>query len=81
MAGSTHAIGSREVGILIEDPLVSPRHAAIEVDQRGTLTLRDLGSRTGTFLNGRLLIGPAELRHGDDIRIGPAHLQVRIEDE
>ena len=81
LTGRTQRIGSHEAGILIEDLLVSPQHAAIDADDDGILTLRDLGSRTGTFLNGGLLIGPAELRHGDDIRIGPAHLQVRIEDE
>ena len=32
--------------------------------------LEDLGSKNGTFLQGERLTGPAELRHGDQIRIG-----------
>lgn len=50
---------------------VSRYHAAIEFGE-GTLTLSDVGSSNGTFLNGQRLIQqqPRILRDGDEIRFG-----------
>lgn len=50
---------------------VSRRHARIVVSGR-TATLEDLGSKNGTFLNGRRLEGPAPLGSGDEIQLGSA---------
>lgn len=56
---------------------VSRRHALI---RRGedTLTLLDLGSTNGTYLNGQRLIPkqPRVLRDGDEIRLGKLALHV-----
>lgn len=41
--------------------------------------LRDLGSRTGTVLNGRRLRGEIELQDGDLIQIGPLSFGVMLE--
>jgi len=56
---------------------VSRRHAVIS-RRDGALTLVDLGSPNGTFLNGQKLVPnqPRILRDGDDIRLG--HLVMRI---
>jgi hypothetical protein len=55
---------------------VSRIHAWIDTaDQRFCVT--DAGSRTGTFVNGKRLQGKADLRDGDRIQIGPAHLTFR----
>ncbi|MEO0561597.1 MAG: FHA domain-containing protein [Chloroflexota bacterium] len=56
---------------------VSRRHAMI-VRREGSLTLVDLGTPNGTFLNGQKLVPqqPRILRDGDDIRLG--HLVVRV---
>jgi len=78
MTGTELQIGRDEGDVRIEDDLVSPRHAAIELDEAGWPQLRDLGSSLGTFLNARLVAGPTPLQDGDEIRIGPAHLVVRI---
>lgn len=50
---------------------VSRHHAALEFGE-GTLTLVDLGSSNGTFLNGQRLVQdqPRILRDGDEIRLG-----------
>ena len=77
MSGDRLLIGREEGDIRIEDLLVSRQHASIEV-QGADLVLSDLESTNGTFLNGRLLIGPAPIADGDDIRIGPSHLLVRV---
>ncbi len=56
---------------------VSRRHALI-VRREGSLTLIDMGTPNGTFLNGQKLVPnqPRILRDGDDIRLG--HLMVRV---
>ncbi|MEV6750577.1 protein kinase domain-containing protein [Streptomyces sp. WC2508] len=57
---------------------VSGRHCRLEIDPLG-VHLRDLGSRYGTYVNGRRL-GRLEEHHvadGDEIRIGDVRLRVR----
>jgi len=56
--------------IRINDPLVSKEHCIIVVDPKGKYVIRDLGSRNGTFVNGRLIKGDAILKNGDSITLG-----------
>ena len=60
------------VFVLAEDAGVSRYHAAVEWDGRD-LTLTDLGSSNGTFVNGRRLEprAPHPLHDGDQIAFGP----------
>lgn len=55
--------------LCLEDPVASRNHAAIDVDGE-VVTVRDLESRNGVFLNKVRIGGPQALRHGDVIRIG-----------
>ncbi|MEJ8641468.1 serine/threonine-protein kinase [Streptomyces sp. MS1.HAVA.3] len=57
---------------------VSGRHCRLEIDPPG-VRLRDLGSRYGTYVNGRRLGRLEEHRvaDGDEIRIGDVRLRVR----
>ena len=61
----------REPGlaVTIERPGVSRRHASIRVEGGGA-TLRDLGSKNGTFVAGRRVTEPTPLRPGDEVRLG-----------
>lgn len=63
---------SRESRIPIRDLSVSRLHAAIEVDPAGVVTIADLKSSNGTFLNGNELEEEIarELRDGDLILLG-----------
>jgi DNA-binding winged helix-turn-helix (wHTH) protein len=68
------------VPVFLDDPTVSWTHARIQVSGSGAssgLTVTDLESRNGTFLNDRRLEAPAEARHGDELRMGSAWLAVR----
>ena len=49
--------------------LETRRHARILVDSDST-TIEDLGSKNGTFVRGRRLEQPVELRDADEIQIG-----------
>lgn len=58
-----------ENDVVIDDRLISRHHAQIE-RERGQYTLRDRGSRNGTFVNGQRISVPHVLRDGDEIQIG-----------
>lgn len=60
----------------IDDAAVSRRHARITV-RDGRATLEDLGSKNGTFHNGRRLTRAVGLSDGDRIEIGRASMIFR----
>ena len=55
-----------------DDMSVSRRHATLQVDPGGLVTLTDLGSTNGTFLNGRRIDAGRtwKLEEGDRIQLG-----------
>ena len=55
--------------ICISDPFASRIHAELRCEGE-QVTLADLGSANGTYLNGHRLMSPALLNQGDNIRIG-----------
>lgn len=65
---------AEQVEFVLDHPHVSRRHARLVVDNN-RVSLRDLGSANGTFVNGRRLTRPVELKRGDRIEIGPFSLQ------
>lgn len=67
---------SPECQIPLADPSLSAYHAQLVRHDTG-LYLRDLGSSTGTWVNGQCLFGPHALRDGDRIRMGQLELLFR----
>ncbi len=67
----------KEAALALADPEVSRRHARFEL-RDGIVFVRDLESKNGTFLNGRRVDEPIEVRLGDEIDVGTTRL--RIED-
>src|SRR6516165_6364732 len=65
-----------EAGRLGNDPKISRRHAAVRRAADGTLTIEDLGSANGTFVNGERIGAPRELAVGDVIRLGGTAMKV-----
>ncbi len=65
---------SPECDITIDNTAVSRRHATIEFSGDGYL-LTDLGSSNGTFLNGRTVEEPTQLKPGDVVGIAKFELQ------
>jgi len=67
---------SPQCQVPLSDPALSAFHAQILRYDTG-LYLRDLGSSTGTWVNGRCLFGPHALCDGDRIRLGQIEIVFR----
>lgn len=76
--GETAAGRAAEAQIFLEDVTVSRHHAVFAVDGEG-LTVTDLGSTNGTYVNGRRH-ETAALAPGDEVMLGKFHLVVVIGD-
>jgi class 3 adenylate cyclase len=61
--------------LVLTDPQISRRHLSLQVAD-GTLWVTDLGSRNGTFVDGRRIQGTHLLAHGERVRLGRATITV-----
>jgi DNA-binding winged helix-turn-helix (wHTH) protein len=61
----------------VESATVSRWHARIVLAAAGA-TIEDLGSKNGTYLNGRRLSGPVTIADGDAITLGSVRLLFRV---
>ncbi len=71
--------GRAEADVDLGDAAISSRHFQVEVAGR-EFFIRDLGSRNGTFVNGRR-IRYAELRPGDEVLAGSTYLVFRTSED
>ena len=69
-------IGREGCDIVLADPEVSRRHAAIRQHAEG-IAIEDLGSTNGTYINDQRLTGQQTLRDGDTVRFGNTVWRVR----
>ncbi len=69
-------VAPKEEGRLGEDPELSRRHAWISREPDGQLTIDDLGSANGTFVNGERIDAPRTLDPGDVVKLGRTVLEV-----
>jgi len=65
-----------DAALWVDAASVSRHHARIVV-AGGSATIEDLGSKNGTFVNGRRIEGATALAHGDEVKVGVAVLLVR----
>jgi pSer/pThr/pTyr-binding forkhead associated (FHA) protein len=56
---------------------ISRQHSVI-MRHDGKVTIRDLGSRNGTFVNGKKVTEEVELSSGDELAVGPLKFMVMI---
>jgi hypothetical protein len=87
-AGRTFALAGEVVAgrdpaqpiALTDDDQVSRRHASFAL-AGDEVTVEDLGSRNGTYVNGQVLQGRRALVPGDRVRMGLTVLQLRSEEQ
>lgn len=64
-------------GLVLTDPSVSGHHLRVTPDADG-VTVEDLGSTNGTFVNGERIAGPVRLTTGHQLRIGSTTMRVVV---
>ncbi len=72
--GNTVAGRGADTAIFLPDVTVSREHVRLAVDNSG-LSMTDLGSTNGTYVNGQRLAA-GMLKEGDQLMIGKYHLRV-----
>jgi len=79
--GERFLIGSGdECQLMVRGERVEPLHAYFEVHDDGRVELHDLGTESGTFVNGRRIEHPTRIEGGEEIRIGDTLLTPSVED-
>jgi FHA domain len=73
--GSELYVGREGQQLTVEDSEMSRRHAVLRV-AGGTMTVEDLGSRNGTFVNEQRIAGVTVLAPGDVVRFGTTSFTV-----
>ena len=68
----------RGCGVRIPSAEVSRRHCALRL-ANGYLTVQDLGSINGTFVNGMRVVNQEVIRPGDHLEVGPVRFIVEYE--
>lgn len=54
----------------VADTVISKHHAVVEIQDGGTATIRDLGSKNGTWINGTQVTDDTPLKVGDRVMLG-----------
>ncbi len=67
---------SSEADVHLDDPYASDFHLRLSL-QDGEVTLQDLGSTNGTYVNGRRVTTPVPLSRGDAVQVGKTIMEVR----
>lgn len=81
--GATYELGDQVTigraqgsSIVLDDTYASQEHASI-YGSEGSFLVEDLGSTNGTYVNGRKISYPLELRPGDRVKIGKTVFEFR----
>lgn len=71
------------VDVVLDDTGASRRHAEIRFTHdgpRSIISVRDLGSTNGTYVNGDAVTATQQLREGDRLTVGRTHVIFHVED-
>ena len=75
--GAATVIGrATDADIVIDDSYASDFHVRVGL-QNGVVTVHDLGSTNGTYVNGRRVTVPTALAPGDSVQVGRTILEVK----
>lgn len=69
----------RACHVVIDDPYVSALHCELVFERQGW-SIRDLGSKNGTRVNGRTIETSSRLNSGDTLAIGRRRFVIRFND-
>jgi len=67
---------SPDADALLDDPYASMFHLRLTMDGE-TMSLADLGTTNGTYVNGRRVTSPIVLNSGDSVQVGKTIMEVK----
>lgn len=67
---------NKHCDIQVNDSLVSRSHGTLTRDSEGRWIYKDLGSSNGSFINGKLVTEPKEVKPGDTLTVGESNINV-----
>jgi hypothetical protein len=67
---------SQETDVVLDDPYASEFHLRLVAQENGMM-LHDLGSTNGTYVNGRRVSAPTQMRRGDTIQVGKTVMEIK----
>ncbi len=67
---------SDEADVLLEDPYASGFHLRFTFEEE-RLSVQDLGTTNGTYVNGRRITAPTQLSKGDTVQVGKTIMEVQ----
>lgn len=67
---------SPDADVLLDDPYASMFHLRLTMDG-DTMSLADLGTTNGTYVNGRRITSPVTLNAGDSVQVGKTIMEVK----
>ena len=80
LPGSLKTMGrAARADFIVDAALVSRLHCRFTMDDLQRLDVQDLGSTTGTWVNGRKIDQRAPLLEGDRVKVGRVEFSVRLE--
>ena len=65
------------VGSFDRDPRISPKHLLIKINSGDEIFIKDLNSRSGTYVNAQKITTMKKITTEDEIRIGSTILQIK----
>jgi len=72
-------IGRISADINLADKLISRKHAVVEINEELEVSLKDLSTKSGTYVNNRRVLS-CKLKDGDKIQVGKTILELVLED-
>lgn len=72
---------SEDNNFVVSDRWISRNHAMLQCTETGDFYLIDLGSRNGSFVNGRRVSIPVTIRNGDRLTFGQTELEFHCPSE
>jgi pSer/pThr/pTyr-binding forkhead associated (FHA) protein len=77
LSGSSITVGrSVECDLTLKDPRCSRKHCCISSKRDGTITIEDLKSRHGIFVNDRQISGKQTIKSGTEFMIGQTFIRL-----
>jgi pSer/pThr/pTyr-binding forkhead associated (FHA) protein len=77
---NTLSIGREDVDLIIDDDELSRHHAVVRLVADG-LQVEDLGSKNGTFVDGRRIAEPTIVGRGMELKLGKSVFEVEVTPE